>query len=74
MLFLVVCLASSAAKERLKVKGLGIRVNKVKFLNEKDSTKVVLKGWQDFEVWCEIHDILGFKVSIGYLIAKTVVG
>lgn len=49
---------SKDAKSEPAIKGLGIRINKVQILNEKDSIKVVLKGWQDLKVWREIHDIL----------------
>jgi hypothetical protein len=40
------------------IKGLGIRINKVQILNEKDSIRVLLTGRQDLRVWREIHDIL----------------
>ena len=49
---------SRDAKSEPVIKGLGIRINKVQILNEKDSIKVVLKGWQDLKVWRKIHDML----------------
>lgn len=46
------------ARSEPVIKGLGIRINKVQILNEDDSIRVILKGWQDLKVWREIHDIL----------------
>jgi hypothetical protein len=40
------------------VKGLGIRANKIVFLNESDCVKVKPKTWLDQKDWREIHDIL----------------
>jgi hypothetical protein len=40
------------------VKGLGIRINKVIILNEKDCIKMKPKGWLDKKDWREINDIL----------------
>jgi hypothetical protein len=36
----------------------------VQIFNEKDSVKVILKGWQDLKIWRAIYDILrvqGFR-------------
>lgn len=40
------------------VKGLGIRINAVQILNEKDCLKVKAKTWLDKKTWVEINDIL----------------
>lgn len=40
------------------VKGLGIRLQKLLIINEKDCMKVKPKGWLDKKDWREIHDIL----------------
>jgi hypothetical protein len=39
---------------------LGIRINRLQILNEKDCIKAKLKpdGWMDKKDWREIHDIL----------------
>ena len=39
-------------------KGLGIRINKLTILNEKDCIKMKPKEWLDKKDWREIHDIL----------------
>jgi transposase-like protein len=40
------------------VKGLGIRLNKLLVINEKDCVKILPKLWLDKRDWREIHDIL----------------
>lgn len=40
------------------VKGLGIRLNKIVILNEKDCIKIKPTSWLDNKDWREIHDIL----------------
>jgi transposase-like protein len=40
------------------VKGLGIRMEKLLIINEKDCFKIKPKGWMDKKDWREIHDIL----------------
>ncbi|HEV8404574.1 MAG TPA: hypothetical protein VGQ13_01580 [Nitrososphaera sp.] len=39
-------------------KGLGIRINKLIILNEKDCIKLKPKEWLDLKAWREINDIL----------------
>jgi hypothetical protein len=64
---------SKEVKSELVVNGLGIRVDKVQIQNEKDSIKVVLKGWQELKVWREIQDILRVQVA-GYPMSGIVAG
>lgn len=45
-------------REEPLVKGLGIWINKVVILNEKDCIKIKQKQWLDFRVWREINDIV----------------
>ncbi len=40
------------------VKGLGIRINKVVILNEKDCIKIRAKSWLERKEWTEINDIV----------------
>jgi hypothetical protein len=40
------------------VKGLGIRLQKLVIINEKDCVKIKPKTWLDKKDWREIHDIL----------------
>ncbi len=40
------------------VKGLGIRVTKIRILNEKDCIKIRPKEWLDLKSWREINDIV----------------
>lgn len=40
------------------VKGLGIRMQKLLIINEKDCLKIKPKGWMDKKDWREINDIL----------------
>lgn len=40
------------------VKGLGIRMQKLTIINEKDCLKIKPKGWIDKKDWREINDIL----------------
>lgn len=54
-------LAAVHAKEAQAVplvKGLGIRINMVQVLNEKDCIKVKARTWLDKKAWVEINDIL----------------
>lgn len=44
--------------EEPTVKGLGIRMNKVQVLNEKDCIRVKPREWLDLKAWREINDIL----------------
>lgn len=37
---------------------LGLRINRVVIMNEKDSIKVIAKGWIEKQTWREINDIL----------------
>ena len=37
---------------------LGKRIEKVNIVNEKDSIKVICKGWMEEQTWREINDIL----------------
>jgi putative transposase len=46
------------SKQEQIVKGLGIRINKVAILNEKDCIKIRARTWLDKKDWREIHDIL----------------
>ncbi|AFU59519.1 hypothetical protein Ngar_c25970 [Candidatus Nitrososphaera gargensis Ga9.2] len=39
-------------------KGLGIRLDKLVVLNEKDCIKIKPKGWLEKKEWREINDIL----------------
>lgn len=52
--------ALHAKDERVSpvVNGLGVRIDKVTILNEKDCIKVKQKGWLDRKERFEIHDIL----------------
>jgi hypothetical protein len=40
------------------VKGLGIRMQKLLIINEKDCFKIKPKGWLDKKEWREVNDIL----------------
>jgi G3E family GTPase len=40
------------------VKGLGIRINKIIILNEKDCIKLKPREWLDLKMWREINDIV----------------
>jgi hypothetical protein len=40
------------------VKGLGIRINKITILNEKDCIKLKPRQWLDLKMWREINDIV----------------
>ena len=40
------------------VKGLGIRLQKLLIINERDCMKIKPKGWMEKKEWREIHDIL----------------
>ena len=40
------------------VKGLGIRINKIAILNEKDCIKLKPREWLDLKMWREINDIV----------------
>ncbi|MEP0826064.1 MAG: DDE-type integrase/transposase/recombinase, partial [Nitrososphaera sp.] len=50
--------SNEVQKEPLPVKGLGIRINKVQIVNEKDCIKIKAKSWLDKKDWREVHDIL----------------
>lgn len=48
---------NDVAAERI-VKGLGIRLQKLLIINEKDCFKIKPLGWMEKKEWREIHDIL----------------
>lgn len=49
---------SKESKVEPHLKGIGIRINNLKILNESDCIKAIPKGWLDKKVWREINDIL----------------
>ena len=53
--------AAVHAKETHKaplVKGLGIRINKIQIVNEKDCIKLKPREWLNLKMWREINDIV----------------
>lgn len=40
------------------VKGLGVRINKIKIVNEKDCIKLTPREWLNLKMWREINDIV----------------
>jgi hypothetical protein len=49
---------SKETKTEPLVKGLGVRINKIAIVNEKDCIKLKPKGWMEKKDWREINDIV----------------